>query len=39
LDLVLAAGEVVGRPRDQLVLPDEPATPLDVPDSRFTGPF
>jgi pyruvate dehydrogenase E1 component beta subunit len=39
VDLVLAAGEALGRKRDQLVLPPEPATPLDVPDSRFTGPF
>jgi len=39
LDFVLAAGEALGRARDTLVLPEDPKTPLDVPDSRFTGPF
>jgi pyruvate dehydrogenase E1 component beta subunit len=39
VDLVLAAGEVLGRRRQDLVLPEEPTTPLDVPDNRFTGPF
>ncbi len=37
IDMVLAAGAALGK--KDLVLPPEPSTPLDVPDSRFTGPF
>lgn len=38
VDLVKAAGEVLGRQESDLALPEENC-PLDVPDSSFAGPF
>ncbi len=39
VDIVHAAGDVMGVSRDRLKVPPETSTPLDVPDASFTGPF
>jgi pyruvate/2-oxoglutarate/acetoin dehydrogenase E1 component len=38
-DIVRAIGSLCGRPLDELVAKARPATPLDVPDPTFLGPF